>query len=204
MVMVMPPFFGATMSVDDDSVRAWFGTVADAISIPIMVQDAPMSTTRLTVELIARLAREIPLVRHAKVEVARAADKIGRLAELAGDDLPGLYDGEEGVTLIPDLRAGATASMTSAMVPDLFASILADHRSGDSERASTAWERLLPLVHYENRQCGLAAAKAVLAEGGVIASERTRSPLAPLAPAVRNGLMDLARARDPLALRWAT
>jgi 4-hydroxy-tetrahydrodipicolinate synthase len=203
MVMVMPPFFGATLSVAETDVRAWFGTVADAIDIPIMVQDAPMSTTSLSVDLIARLARELPLVRHAKIEVPRAAAKIARLAEAAGEHLPGLYDGEEGVTLISDLDAGALATMTSAMVPDAFASIVSAYHAGDRDTAVQQWERLLPLVHFENRQCGLNAAKVVLAEGGVIGSDRTRSPLPPLAPEVRSSLLRLAAERDPLALRWA-
>ena len=45
MVMLMPPFLGATLSADAGAVADYFGTVADAIDIPIMIQDAPMSGT---------------------------------------------------------------------------------------------------------------------------------------------------------------
>ena len=38
----------------------------------------------------------------------------------------------------------------------------------------------LPLIHYENWQCGLRAAKVLLHEGAIIASEATRRPLGPL------------------------
>src|ERR1700749_607967 len=48
LVMLMPPFFGATLSVDAAAVAAYFRTVAEAIDIPIMIQDAPMSSTRLS------------------------------------------------------------------------------------------------------------------------------------------------------------
>jgi len=48
----------------------------------------------------------------------------------------------------------------------------------------------------------LLACKALMKEGGVIASEAGRHPLAPLHPATRAGLLELAREVDPLVLRW--
>ncbi len=39
-------------------------------------------------------------------------------------------------------------------------------------------------------------------EGGVIRSEAARRPLGPLPVPVREGLLELARRRDPLVLRW--
>ena len=47
------------------------------------------------------------------------------------------------------------------------------------------------------------AAKILMAEGGVIASEATRHPVAPLHPATRAGLIEVARRLDPMVLRWA-
>jgi 4-hydroxy-tetrahydrodipicolinate synthase len=64
------------------------------------------------------------------------------------------------------------------------------------------WETLLPLIHFENRQCGLRAQKILLREGAIIASERTRTPLGPVADRTRRGLVELAATRDPLILRW--
>lgn len=34
-------------------------------------------------------------------------------------------------------------------------------------------------------------------------SERTRAPIGPVSPQTRAGLIELARRRDPLVLRWA-
>jgi 4-hydroxy-tetrahydrodipicolinate synthase len=39
-----------------------------------------------------------------------------------------------------------------------------------------AYQRWLPLINYENRQCGLLAAKILMKEGGVIASEAAGTP----------------------------
>ncbi|MGZ4555690.1 MAG: dihydrodipicolinate synthase family protein [Mycobacteriaceae bacterium] len=203
MVMLMPPFFGATMTVPEDAVVEYFTRVADGLDIDIMVQDAPMSPTVLSVEVLARLAREVPRVRYVKVETPQAAAKLRRLVAAAGDDLPGVFDGEEGVTLVPDLEAGAQGTMCSSMLPDQLGMVVRDFLGGRREEAVSRWEHWLPLIHFENRQCGLRASKVLLCEGGIIGSARTRAPLGELDPATRGSLLSLARRRDPLVLRWA-
>jgi len=61
----------------------------------------------------------------------------------------------------------------------------------------------LLLINYENWQCGLRAAKTVMREGGVIASDAVRHPIAPRPEAQRTGLLEIARDLTPLAMRWA-
>lgn len=202
MVMVMPPFFGATLTVPGPAVIGYFGQVADAIDIPVMVQDAPLSSTPLPVSVLIDLVRQVPRVQYAKIEVAQAADKLHALVSALGDRLPGPFDGEESVTLIPDLDAGATGTMPSSTVPAELGQIVRRYRSGDRDGAAGAWEALLPLIHFENRQCGLRAQKILLAEGGIIACDRTRAPLGPVSPRTRRGLLELAARQDPLILRW--
>jgi 2-keto-3-deoxy-L-arabinonate dehydratase len=202
MVMVMPPFFGATLTVPGPAVIGYFGQVADAIDIPVMVQDAPLSSTPLPVSVLIDLVRQVPRVQYAKIEVAQAADKLHALVSALGDRLPGPFDGEESVTLIPDLDAGATGTMPSSTVPAELGQIVRRYRSGDRDGAAGAWEALLPLIHFENRQCGLRAQKILLAEGGIIACDRTRAPLGPVSPRTRRGLLELAVRQDPLILRW--
>ncbi|MDQ3442109.1 MAG: dihydrodipicolinate synthase family protein [Chloroflexota bacterium] len=203
MVMLMPPYHGATLRVDEAATTRFLETVASAISIPIMIQDAPMSGMTLTAEYLAHLAESIPNVQYAKVESAGAAAKIRRLVELAGDALPGPFDGEESITLIPDLEAGATGTMPSAMIPEVLGEIVRLWLAGDHEAATSKWDYWLPMVHFENRQCGLRATKILMKEGGIIASEATRAPFGPVPPAIRDGLVAHARRRDPLILRWA-
>ena len=203
MVMIMPPFFGATLTVPGPAVIEYFKQVADAIHIPVMVQDAPMSSTPLPVSLLIDLVKQVPQVQYAKIEVPQAADKLHSLVSALGSRLPGPFDGEESVTLIPDLDAGATGTMPSSMVPAELSQIIGRYAAGDRAGAVSAWEDLLPLIHFENRQCGLRGQKILLAEGGIIASDRTRAPFAPVSPRTRRGLIELAAARDLLVMRWA-
>lgn len=203
MVMLMPPYHGATLRVEPDGLRRFFTAVANAIDIPIMIQDAPMSGTPLPAALLADLAREIPQVQYLKAESPKAADKLKAVIEFAGDACPGPFDGEEGITLIPDLEAGATGTMPSAMIPEVHGEILRRWQDGDHDGARDLWESWLPMIHYENRQCKLLATKTLMQEGGIIASDSVRAPLSPLSPMIREGLLAHARRRNPLVLRWA-
>jgi 4-hydroxy-tetrahydrodipicolinate synthase/2-keto-3-deoxy-L-arabinonate dehydratase len=203
MVMVMPPYHGATIRAPEAGILDFFRAVSDAVDIPIMVQDAPVSGTALPAPLLARMAREVRNVAYFKIEVPGAAAKLRELVALGGEAVEGPWDGEEGITLLADLDAGATGSMTGGAYPDGLRPIVDAHLAGRREEAVAGYDRWLPLINYENRQCGPLAAKALMKEGGVIASEAPRHPLAPLHPATRAGLVETARRLDPLVLRWA-
>ncbi|HEX2510405.1 MAG TPA: dihydrodipicolinate synthase family protein, partial [Microvirga sp.] len=202
MLMLMPPYHGVGLRAEEKGMIEHFAAVAEAAGIPIMVQDAPLSGVALSVPFLTRLAREVPLVRSFKIEVAGAAAKLRGLIEAGGDAIEGPFDGEESITLMADLDAGATGTMCSALLPDLIKPVVEHHRAGRRRDAADTYERILPLINYENRQCGLRAAKTVMMEGGVIGSDAVRHPLEPLHPATRAGLLELARERAPLALRW--
>ncbi len=203
MVMVMPPYHGATIRVGEAQIAAFYRGVSDAIDIPIMIQDAPVAGTPLSARFLAQLAREIEHVAWFKIETPGAASKLRELIELGGAAVEGPWDGEEAITLLADLEAGATGSMTGGGYPDGLAPIVADWLAGRWEEARLGYERWLPLINYENRQGGLLISKALMQEGGVIACDLPRAPLAPLHPAVREGLLRVARRLDPMVLRWA-
>ncbi|KFG67044.1 dihydrodipicolinate synthase family protein [Microvirga sp. BSC39] len=202
MVMIMPPFFGATLRVSEPGIYEFFRRVSDAISIPIMIQDAPMAGTSLSGPFLARMAQEIANVSYFKIEVAGTASKLRDLIALGGDAIEGPWDGEEAITLMADLDAGATGAMTGGAYPDGIRQIIDPYFAGDREAAAAAYERWLPLINYENRQCGLSAAKVLMKEGGVVRSEAVRQPLQPLHPETRKGLIEIAKRLDPLVLNW--
>ena len=172
------------------------------VGLPIMIQDAPLSGVDLPVPLLVRMAREIEQVKLFKIECPRAAAKLRALIEAGGDAIEGPFDGEEAITLLADLDAGATGTMTSAMIPDQIKPVLTHWAAGDRAAATAAYARILPAVNHENRQCGFLSAKAVMREGGVIRSDFSRHPIPPLHPATRAMLLDLVRPLDPVALRW--
>ncbi|MEO8361530.1 MAG: dihydrodipicolinate synthase family protein [Vicinamibacteria bacterium] len=203
MLMLMPPYHGASLRAEEKGIVEHFAAVA-AVSQgrPLMVQDAPLSGTHLPVSLLVRLAKEVPQVRYFKIEVPNTASKLRALIEVGGDSVAGPFDGEEGITLMADLDAGATGTMTSALIPDVIRAVVTSHLAGRRDEAAAIYARALPLINYENRQCGLRACKTVMMEGGVIKSDAVRHPLEALHPETRAGLLELVRELNPLALRW--
>ena len=202
MVMAMPPYHGATIRVPEALVHGFFATLSDALAIPIMIQDAPVSGTPMTAAFLARMATEIEHVRYFKIESAGAASKLRELIRLGGAAIEGPWDGEEGITLLADLDAGATGAMTGGGYPDGVRRIVDAHAAGRREDAVAEYGRWLPLINFENRQGGLLAAKALMRAGGVIDCDAPRHPFPAMHPETRAGLLETARRLDPLVLRW--
>jgi 4-hydroxy-tetrahydrodipicolinate synthase len=64
------------------------------------------------------MAKEIENVSYFKLECPFAVDKLEALIASGGAQIVGPFDGEEAVTLLADLDAGAIGTMTSAMFPE--------------------------------------------------------------------------------------
>jgi dihydrodipicolinate synthase/N-acetylneuraminate lyase len=203
MVMVMPPYHGATIRAAPAAIRSFFERLSDAISIPIMIQDAPVSGTPLPAAFLAQLAREIEHVAYFKIETPQAAAKLCELIELGGDAIEGPWDGEEAITLMADLDAGCTGAMTGGGYPDLIRPIVDEYMAGNRASAMEHYAHCLPLINYENRQCGLLTAKILMKEGCIINSDVGRHPIAPVQPAARAGLLEIARGLNAKVLSWA-
>jgi dihydrodipicolinate synthase/N-acetylneuraminate lyase len=202
MVMVMPPYHGATFRVPEAQIYEYFARLSDALNIPIMIQDAPASGTVLSVPFLARMATEIKQVSYFKIETPGAASKLRELIRVGGAAIEGPWDGEEAITLMPDLDAGATGAMTGGGFPDGIRKIVDAYAAGQREEAVALYQQWLPLINYENRQGGILTAKALMKEGGVIACEAPRHPFPSMHPDTRAGLIETAKRLDPLVLRW--
>ena len=149
------------------------------------------------------MAREIENVAYFKIEAPQAAAKLRELIALGGDAIEGPWDGEEAITLLADLDAGATGAMTGGGYPDGIRQIIDPYFAGDREEAVAAYERWLPLINYENRQCGLLACKALMKEGGVINSDTVAASAASRCIRRRGpGCSEIAKELDALVLRW--
>jgi 2-keto-3-deoxy-L-arabinonate dehydratase len=200
-IMMMPPYHGALMRGTAEQTFEQVRRVGE-VGIPIMIQDAPLSGVELPVSLLVRMAREIEMVKLFKIECAGAAAKLRALIAEGGDAIECPFDGEEGITMLADLDAGATGTMCSAMISEHIAAVVRAHMAGDRAEAVRRYASILPAVNHENRQCGFRAAKAAMVEGKVFGSEFSRHPIPPLSPETRAELFELLRPLDPIAMKW--
>ena len=201
MVMMMPPYHGALLKGNANQTFEQFRKVSEA-GITIMVQDAPLSGVDLSVDLLVKMAKEIEHVKCFKIECAQAANKLRALIDKGGSAIEGPFDGEEGITLFADLEAGAKGNMSSAMLPDLIGPLVKNYITGNKKEAENEYNRVLPLINYENRQCGFRATKTVFKEGRVIKSDVCRHPIPSLDKNTKKGLLDLANNYDLIAMKW--
>ena len=201
MVMMMPPYHGALLKGTPDQTFEQFTKVGE-VGIPIMIQDAPLSGVELSVPLLVRMAHEIEMVKLFKIECPQAANKLRALLEQGGEAIEGPFDGEEAITLMADLQAGASGSMTSAMIPDQIKPVIEHFLAGRADQAASTYARVLPAINFENRQCGFRATKVVMEEGGVIQSSFCRHPIPSLHPQTKAGLLELLKPLNPVALNW--
>ena len=200
-VMMMAPYHGALLKGTAEQTYEQLARVGD-VGIPIMIQDAPLSGVELPVDFLVRVAKTIDMVKMFKIECAGAAAKLRVLVDEGGAAIEAPFDGEEAITLLADLDAGARGSMTSALIPDLIRPVIFAHLEGRRDEAVEGYSRLLPVINHENRQCGFRAAKEAMVEGGVIKSAFCRHPIAPLHPQTRQALIELMTPHDPVVLRW--
>ena len=133
-----------------------------------MIQDAPVAGTPLSAPFLARMAREIANVSYFKIEVPQAAVKLRELIELGGDAIVGPWDGEEAITLMADLDAGATGAMTGGGYPDGIRQIIDAWFAGRREEAAEAYSAVAAADQLREPPVWPAACKALMKEGGVI------------------------------------
>jgi 4-hydroxy-tetrahydrodipicolinate synthase len=204
MIMLMPPYHGALLKASEEEIFTQLSRISENINLPIMIQDAPLSGVALSVEFLAKLANEIANVSYFKIEVPGTAKKLRALIKVAGDSIVGPFDGEEAITLVADLQSGATGTMSSAMYPELLKPIITAYSGGDIDSAHIYYNQILPLINYENRQCGLQGTKFIMKSGGVIRSDTVRHPLSSIDQSTRTELLRLAHEHNLIALRWGS
>lgn len=187
-VMVAPPALPRT---NEAAMRRHYLAVADAIGLPIVVQDYPPSSgVLMSPEWIGALARESPRLACLKLEDEPSAPKTS--AVLAANPAVRVFGGLGGLFFLEELRRGAVGTMTGFGFPEILVDVHRRWTAGDVDGATEVFYRYLPLIRFENQAgINLALRKHVYRLRGVIASERARMPYAPLDDVTRAELAEL-------------
>jgi 4-hydroxy-tetrahydrodipicolinate synthase len=174
-VMISPP---RMPKINSDAVAKHFAAVADAVDLPIIVQDyPPISGYAMEPALLARIARDVPAARTIKLEDPPTPFKTSRILEqTAGLDVA-IFGGLGGVFLLEELLAGAAGAMTGFAFPAILVKIVALFREGQVDAAADLFYRKVPLMRFEFQEgIGMAIRKEVLRRRGAIANAAIRPP----------------------------
>jgi 4-hydroxy-tetrahydrodipicolinate synthase len=174
-VMVSPP---RMPKLNSAAVVAHYKALADAVDLPIIVQDyPPIAGFAMEPALLARIAKEIPSARTIKLEDPPTPFKTARILEAAGDTTVQIFGGLGGVFLLEELIAGATGAMTGFAFPEILARIMTHWNAGEADAAADVFYRAVPLMRFEFQEgIGMAIRKEVLRRRGALASAATRGP----------------------------
>lgn len=192
-LMVLPPYF---LKPGADGLMFYFEAISKAVSIPIMVQDAPlMSQVPMPAALLARMGRDIENVSLVKVEAPPTAPKFTHIL----DSKPPLtlFGGLNGNFFIEEYDRGSRGMMPgSDMIPE-FVRLWNLLESGRRDDAWKLFAHILPLIRFELQPgLGVSAMKHNLVARGIIQSAKVRHPTSELDAA---GLQELAFLREWVA-----
>ena len=200
-VMMMPPYHGTLLKGNAAQTFEQFNEI-NKIGIPIMIQDAPLSGVDLTVPLLTKMINEIEYLTCFKIESPQAASKIRSLIKNCSSYLEAPFDGEESITLLADLHAGISGSMSSALLPEKIGPVIYNYLENKTEEAEIKYNNILPLINFENRQCGFRAAKTIMKEGRVIVSDFCRHPIKSLDTPTKKILIEMAKKFNLVSVTW--
>jgi 4-hydroxy-tetrahydrodipicolinate synthase len=174
-VMVSPPRMNKLHS---ESVVLHYTAVAEAVDLPIVVQDyPPISGFSMEAGLLARIAREVPAARTIKLEDPPTPFKTSRILAAAGDTRVSILGGLGGVFLLEELMAGAAGVMTGFAYPEVLVKVVSLYRAGNVQEAADVFYRFVPLMRFEFQEgIGMAIRKEVFRRRGVLADASTRAP----------------------------
>ena len=173
-VMIIPPFYSTPT---DDEIVHHYKTVADAISLPIMVYNNPATANvDLKPALVARLAEidNCLYIKESTLEVTRVRDII----RLCGDRMT-VFGGILGFESFVEGAQGWVA-VASNVVPQAMArifSLVADE--GAINAARKLYLDYLPVIEFVGGQAYVAGTKALLGHMGFSAGS-PRPPRLPL------------------------
>jgi 4-hydroxy-tetrahydrodipicolinate synthase len=180
-VMISPPRLA---KLNSDAVVGHFSAVAEAVAIPIVVQDyPPISGFTMEPLLLARIARVVPSARTIKLEDPPTPLKIAKILQAAQGLDVSIFGGLGGVFLLEELMAGASGAMTGFAYPEMLVEIVNAYRSGNLDRAAEVFYRNVALMRFEFQEgIGMAIRKEVLRRRGALRHAGVRAPGASLDP----------------------
>jgi 4-hydroxy-tetrahydrodipicolinate synthase len=186
-VMVSPP---RMPKLNSNAVVGHYKALADAVDLPIVVQDYPPITGfAMEPSLLARIAREIPSARTIKLEDPPTPFKTARILEAAAGTPVQIFGGLGGVFLLEELISGATGAMTGFAFPEILVRIMRHWNAGERDQAADVFYRAVPLMRFEFQEgIGMAIRKEVLQRRGVLKSAATRAPAGGLDAPTRESL----------------
>lgn len=172
-IMVAPPNQVKSLEL----VFGHFRRVAEAVSIPVVVQDEPVNTgVNMPAPFISRIINEIPNCRYIKLEEAPTTIKITDLLKGITADVD-IFGGLFGMYFYEELDRGASGIMTGFAYPEILVETYRRFQISKPD-ARHYFYKYLPLIRFEAQLGvgGVGIRKEIFKLRGLISSSHVRFP----------------------------
>jgi dihydrodipicolinate synthase/N-acetylneuraminate lyase len=173
-VVVPAQMIGA---LGDGALVDYFVRIAGAVSLPVMIQDAPSHLgVGLGAEVVQRIGQRAENARLVKLEAGPA--QMRRWLERLGPEFS-IWGGDGGMYLLDCVRSGAAGIIPGVDLVDLLVQVYEAEARGESALADERLREVLPVLvfamqdsidHYN------ACAKHILVQRGVLERDGLRAP----------------------------
>ena len=167
----IPRQFGTT---DADLLR-YCGTIADAVSIPVLIQDFAPGKATIDADFIEQMHKQHPNFLYAKLEEPMIIDKLVRIQDKVGNQV-GILEGWGGYYMLEAIPAGIVGIMPGVPYCDLLDKVYKARKAGDDERAYDLFAALLPMMNFtlQDFELFLQVEKRILVRRGIFDSANLR------------------------------
>ncbi len=173
-VMVTAP---RTAPLPAAEIITYYGHLCDALTIPVMLQDADFTGAGLPAKVFVDLAQKHPNFRFAKLEVTLPGRKCAEIVEQSKGQVQIIY-GLGGIAMIDGLNHGASAVMPGAACIEVYVRVYELYTQGKKDQAEALFQKLIPYLAFalQHLELALHIEKRVLHKRGVLPNSRMRQP----------------------------
>ncbi len=178
-LMVLPPSF---VKPGLDGLRSYYTRIGNAVSIPVIIQDAPQLTgVAMGPALWAELSATVGTIRYVKAEGVPQGPTLTATMEASEGRLQ-VFCGWGGLSMIDAMERGAAGSMPAPGFTRLFADIQRSFEAGDWVGADALFQSELPFVLWamQSLDVSVRSAKTDLLARNVFTTRTMREPWTPL------------------------
>lgn len=176
-IMLMPPY---VVRDSEAGVRRLFADLAQAVNVPLILQNAPPPLgAGYGAETIRGLMEQVPQIAYLKEETAPGGQKISKLLDRPPAGLKGVFGGAGGRYLMDELSRGVIGAMPACEITELHVRMFNLFEAGEQRAARDLYNRSLPLMVFQ-AVFRMNMTKEVLKRRGIIKSPHVRVGSTPL------------------------
>jgi len=159
------------------SIIQFYSRLCDAVTIPVMLQDADFTGAGLPASVFIELAKRHPNFRFAKLEVTLPGAKCAEIVEKSQGQVQVVY-GLGGIAMMDGLEHGASAMMPGAACLEVYVRTYELYRSGQKSAAAELFHRLIPYLAFvlQHLELAIHMEKRVMVKRGLLPDARNRQP----------------------------